>query len=442
MSILTVSQLNQYMASLVKSDAHLKSFMIRGEISNFTKAASGHCYFSLKDKESVVSAAMFRNRAAYLKFVPENGMTVILTAGLTVYEARGVYQLNVLDMQPDGVGAQALALEQLKKKLAAMGVFDESRKKPLPRLPQTIGVITSGKGAALQDILNILGRRCPLVSVKVFPVLVQGEQAPAEIARAVQFAGTQDCDVIILGRGGGSSEDLSAFNAECVAMAICQCPVPLISAVGHETDFSVADLAADRRAPTPSAAAELAVPETAALYERLYDSRDRIRNSYWGSIESHRQFVQQEAAWFRNRIGDLLAEKQNRLALTEGKLRQFRPDQKIHVRKEQLRNLTTRMTCAMQRYFAEMTDPLETAGRMRAAMERQLGVKYERLQAEQARLTALDPLLILQRGYAAVRHENGEILTSVQQTNAGDHLFVQLADGVLKVKVEESYESV
>lgn len=397
MGIITVSQLNRYLASRIGGDEHLKSFLIRGEISNFTAASSGHCYFSLKDGQSVIKAVMFRRMASLLKFRPENGMTVIANAGLTVYEAGGIYQLNVTDMQPDGVGAQALALEQLKKKLAGMGVFDESVKRPLPALPHTVGVVTSGKGAALQDILNILRRRCPLVSVKVFPVLVQGEQAPAEIARAVRFAGTQGCDVLMLGRGGGSAEDLNAFNAEAVALAIFDCPVPLISAVGHETDFTIADLAADRRAPTPSAAAELAVPELPALHEKVRISADSLRNAYLARLS-------RESA---------------QLDRLEQKLQRFQPGARIRVQQERLGRETQRLEHAMSRILSGNT---------------------ARLHAVQEKLTALDPLLVLQRGYAAVYQENGDILPSVKYAHTGEKIRVQLKDGSLYAKVEDIHE--
>lgn len=397
MGVITVSQLNRYLASQISADAHLRSFLIRGEVSNFTRAASGHCYFSLKDAESIIPAVMFSGMAKLLKFRPENGMTVIVSAGLTVYEKGGYYQLRVTDMQPDGVGAQAVALEQLKKKLAAMGVFDAAAKRPLPALPKTVGVITSGKGAALQDVLTILGRRCPLVSVKVFPVLVQGADAPAEIARAVRFAGTQDCDVLILGRGGGSSEDLNAFNAEAVALAIFDCPVPLISAVGHETDFTIADLAADLRAPTPSAAAELAVPEISALHERIRIAEKNLKSGYNARLNT----------------------EQRRLAALEGKLRQLQPRERIRVQQERLGR---------------------TAQRLESAVQRILSGNAAKLHTLQEKLTALDPLLVLQRGYAAVYREDGGILPSADSVQAGDRIRVRLKDGILDARVEETHE--
>lgn len=416
MGIITVSQLNRYMASKVSGDAHLRSFLIRGEISNFTAAASGHCYFSLKDEGGVIKAVMFRRMAGLLKFRPENGMRVIVSAGLTVYEAGGIYQLNVTDMQPDGVGAAALALEQRRQKLRAAGLFDESAKQPLPALPRTVGVITSGTGAALQDILNILRRRCPIVRVKVFPVLVQGEQAPAALTNAIRFAGGQGCDVLILGRGGGASEDLDAFNAEQVAYAIAECPVPLISAVGHETDVTIADAVADRRAPTPSAAAELAVPELSALDERIFAAARSLRTAY------------------ETRLG----QEQRRIERMQARLGQYRPDHRIRTRQSELTALTERLEQAMMRRLDRENTRL---GWMRAALPKEmrsyLGAQANRLHTVQEKLTALDPLVILQRGYAAVYHENGDILPSVKTAAAGESIRIRLQDGSLTARVEE-----
>ncbi len=394
MGIITVSQLNRYIASRVSGDSHLKSFLIRGEISNFTAASSGHLYFSLKDEQSVIRAVMFRRMASLLKFRPENGMKVILSAGLTIYETGGIYQLNVTDMQPDGVGAVSLALEQRKKKLAAAGLFDAANKLPLPALPRTVGVITSGTGAALQDILNILRRRCPIVKVKVFPVLVQGREAPAEIARAVRFASAQDCDVLILGRGGGASEDLDAFNSEEVAYAIADRRVPLISAVGHETDVTIADAVADRRAPTPSAAAELSVPDLSALHEKVRISEHSLRIAYESRLKREQRRVEQ---------------LQNRLQLC-------RPEYRIRVKQEQL---------------------LRTTQRLESAMQRILTGQISRLHLAQEKLTALDPMLALQRGYAAVYHENGDMLTKAADAAAGEKIRVRLADGSFTARVEE-----
>ena len=397
MSIITVSQLNRYLASKVSGDTHLKNFMIRGEISNFTAAASGHCYFSLKDEGSVIRAVMFKRMASSLVFQPENGMRVIATAGLNIYEAGGIYQLNVTDMQPDGVGAHALALQQRKKKLEAAGLFKKRDKRPIPALPKTVGVITSGTGAAVKDIVNNLQRRCPIVHIKLFPVLVQGADAPEAIERAVRFAGTQGCDVLIIGRGGGASEDLDAFNAENVAYAIYDCPVPVIAAVGHEKDFTIADAVADLRVSTPTGAAEAAVPELSDLHEQV----DIAQRSLKAAFDAR------------------LREEWQRLRGLRGKLMQQRPEYRIRVQREQLARMTERLSHAMRSGLA---------------------AKAGALHAVQEKLTALDPLLILQRGYAAVYHENGEVLPSVKQVRAGEHIRVQLRDGSLLARVEETHE--
>ncbi len=397
MAVLTVSQINRYMASRVREDGNLKHFMIKGEISNFAAPASGHLYFSLKDAESLIKAVMFRSAASRLRFQPENGMHVILTAGLTVYERDGVYQLNVTDMQPEGVGAVRLQLEQRIRKLRAEGLFEESAKRPLPQMPRTIGVITSGTGAALQDILNILRRRCPLVSVKVFPVLVQGEQAPQSICAALLAAEREHCDVLILGRGGGASEDLNAFNAESVAYAMYNCPVPVISAVGHETDTTIADAVADRRAPTPSAAAELAVPDVQHLAEKVSIAQRQLHTAYQGRI---RREVQ----------------RHERL---HSRLQLCSPQHRFRIQEEKRAQLTARLQKNMQ-----------------LCLERKLSA-YTRMQEK---LTQLDPLRILQRGYAAVYDDAGNILPSVKQIHPQDTICVRMQDGTITAKVEETHE--
>ena len=394
MGIITVSQLNRYLASRLKGDTHLRNFLIRGEISNFSRPKSGHLYFKLKDEKSVICAVMYRNMASLLRFQPENGMKVILSAGIGVYEANGEYQLNVTDIQPEGIGAQALALEQRKKKLEAAGLFDASARRPLPKLPRTVGVITSGTGDAVQDIIRNIGRRCPIVRILVFPVLVQGADAPEAIARAVRFAGTQNCDVLIVGRGGGSSENLDAFNSECVAYAVHESPVPVISAVGHERDFTITDAVADFRVSTPTGAAEAAVPELALLHERIAAAEHSIRFAY----ETR------------------LRKELHRLEQVKGRLMCQRPDIRIRVQQERLRRMTDRLEQTMQR---------------------QLSARASKLHTLQEKLHTLDPLLVLRRGYAAVYHENGEVLPAAAEAHPGEQIRVQLRDGSLLAKVEE-----
>lgn len=287
-SALTVTQVNRFLKSLIDGDGRLADIYITGEISNFTQnARSGHMYFSLKDETSAIKSVMFASSAARLRFRPEDGMKVIIRGRVSVYEPAGQYQLYAAEMQPDGVGALAMAFEQLKARLAAEGLFDRERKRPIPACPMRIGVITSPTGAALQDILNIIGRRWPLCEAVVCGVQVQGEGAPSQLIGALKTLNLlMACDVIIIGRGGGSIEDLWAFNHEGLARAVAGSKIPVISAVGHETDYTICDFAADCRAPTPSAAAELCTPDCEGLldslasYNRYFHSKARDTLEY------------------------------------------------------------------------------------------------------------------------------------------------------------------
>lgn len=393
MEILTVSQINRYISSKINGDDNLKRVLIRGEISNFKAHSSGHYYFSLKDSDSVIRAVMFRNMTGNLRFRPQDGMKVIVDGALSVYEAGGYYQVKAFSIQPEGMGLVALELEQRKEKLRKEGLFREDIKKQLPFLPKTIGVVTSPTGAALQDILNILNRRCPIVSVKLFPVLVQGEQASDSISQAVAFADTQHCDVLIVGRGGGSSEDLQAFNAENVAYAIYHCQTPVISAVGHEIDFTIADAVADKRAPTPSAAAELAVPDLSTLHG----------------------WTQQEQAHLQNAYMNFLQNQQKNLNVLQNRLAQYRPDYRLQIQQEQLQRISERLNHAVNTYLSR---------------------KMADYQAKQEKLIQLDPMRILQRGYAAVYQEDNSLLSSVKNVKDGDSVKIRLSDGIITAKVE------
>ena len=288
---LTVSQLNTYVKSLLESDPRLADVYVVGEISNFTDhARSGHLYLSLKDDGALVRAVMFRSAASRLRFTPQNGMRVLCRGRISLYDRDGQYQYYIEDMQPDGVGALSVAFEQLKQKLADEGLFDPLRKKPIPAYPGRIAVITSPTGAAVQDILKILRRRYPIAEVLLCPVLVQGDAAPRELTAAVEAVGQARCaDVIIIGRGGGSMEELWAFNDEGLARAIARCPVPVISAVGHETDFTICDFVSDLRAPTPSAAAELAVPERTRLLAVIAGADGMLRRGMLKTMERSRE---------------------------------------------------------------------------------------------------------------------------------------------------------
>ena len=283
--MLSVTQLNDYLKMWMDGDRVLSNLFVRGEISNLSLPRSGHLYFTLKDEEGQVRSVMFRTYAGRLPFRPEDGMKVIAHGRVSVYGPSGQYQLYVDDLQPDGAGALALRYEQLKRRLEAEGLFDEARKKPLPAMPMRIGVITSPSGAAVHDLQNVLGRRFPLAEMILFPSAVQGAEAPEQLTLGIQFfAASELVDVIIIGRGGGSAEDLWAFNDEGLARAIADCPIPVISAVGHESDFTICDFVADRRAPTPSAAAELAVPDMGELLQSLWMQGMRLQSLLGGRL--------------------------------------------------------------------------------------------------------------------------------------------------------------
>lgn len=392
--MLSVSQLNDYLKMLMDGDRVLSSVWVRGEISNFTVPRSGHLYLTLKDEEGQIRSVMFRTYASRLVFRPEDGMKVIAHGRVSVYSPSGQYQLYIDDMQPDGAGALALRYEQLRRKLEAEGLFDEARKKPLPQMPMRIGVITSPSGAAVHDIKNILNRRFPLAEMLLFPSAVQGAEAPEQLRLGIEFFGMTDlCDVIIIGRGGGSAEDLWAFNDEGLARAIAACPIPVISAVGHESDFTICDFVADRRAPTPSAAAELAVPDRFELTSQLKMMGARMQTLAAGRVAQEKRFVGQvaQSPVFRHpeRIFDPF-----RLRLSD---REARLDR---------------------------------------ATEKRLGDARNRLLALSAKLDALSPLSVLSRGYAAVE-KDGKTVTKAAGIAAGDDLKIRFADGVVYAAAQD-----
>lgn len=391
-AILTVSQLNRYIAFKLKEDGNLHGKLIRGEISNFTNhTKSGHFYFTLKDGESSVKAVMFSNMASRLPFMPKSGMRVIVSADVRVYERDGVYQLYVTDMQPDGAGALYLALEQLKERLSREGIFDEAGKKPLPSLPKKIGIVTSTEAAALQDMLNILARRYPLAEVTVFPAAVQGETAPESICRALRYADGRGMDLLICGRGGGSFEDLSAFNTEAVARCLYGCSTPVISAVGHETDFTVADMAADLRAPTPSAAAELAAPDITFLYGRLNALEKALTDSF----------------------RDCLDEKYQKLENIARRLERLDPKYRASRLKENFS---------------------QTEKRLEAAFRLKLTTCGGLLAEKAAALDGLSPLKTLSRGYSLV-YSGDKLVKSADELSAGDKVDIRLSDGTVSAVI-------
>ena len=393
--ILTVSQLNRYVKSLLDGDFRLRDLFLRGEISNYTRHyRSGHLYFTLKEGGSAVKAVMFAGYAQKLAFEPENGMAVILRCSVSLYERDGSYQIYVYEMQPDGRGALQVAFEQLYRKLQVQGLFDETNKKPIPRFAQRIGVVTSETGAALQDILNILSRRCPMAQVVFAPALVQGREAPDSLIAALQALDEWGkCDVIIIGRGGGSMEDLWCFNDERLVRQIVACHTPIISAVGHETDFTLCDYAADLRAPTPSAAAELASVKMEQLEERLEILADRTKRA----------------------AGHCLAQKEQQLQRLSLQLTHLTPERRLQEYAEKLQNLWNMIQSSEKSVIIK---------------------KQEALRLQSARLQALDPMARLAGGYSMVL-KDGRVLSSIQQAQEGDHLQVRLHDGTLRVLTEE-----
>ncbi len=393
--IFTVSELNGFIKDLLDNVPPLADVLLRGEVSNYKVYPSGHCYFTLKDSESALKCVLFKGSAMRLRFRPENGMRVVASGRIGVYPRDGVYQLYCSGLSPDGVGDLSVAYEQLKEKLLKEGLFDESHKKPLPRYPQRIAVVTSPAGAAVHDMIRILRRRYPAAKVLLLPVRVQGVEAPPEIAGAIRYANRHRlADVMIVGRGGGSLEDLWAFNDERVARAIYASEIPVISAVGHEPDVAISDFVADRRASTPSNAAEIAVPDRAELLHRIESSRQRLERALCRRVESQRERL------------ETLAKKrvlQDPTALLSDKAMRLDYDQR-------------RLAAAMQ-----------------AVTDREKG----RLAAAAASLDALSPLRVLGRGYALAQTAKGDVLRSASQVEAGEKVRLRLSEGRLTCVVTE-----
>ena len=389
----SVSELTQYIRELFEIDYRLQDVEVSGEISNFSRARSGHLYFTLKDDKAQLKCVMWRSGAERLRFAPKDGDAVVVNGRISVYEASGVYQLYAEQMSPVGQGDLAAAFEALKAKLSDEGLFDAEFKKPIPAFPRKIGIVTSADAAALRDIINVLRRRYPLVSVLIAPTLVQGADAPPQIVRALRWLdGRTDIDTLIVARGGGSMEDLWAFNDEGVARAIFAAQHPVISGVGHEVDFTIADFVADLRAPTPSAAAELAVPDVSEL------------RPYFTTVQQQ--------------MGNLVLER----------IGHYR--WQVQTLKRSLSHLSPRVGIAGNR---QRLDGWQA--RLERAMQRRLDQSDHRLNLLQTRLTAVSPTATLERGYAIVRDENGRIVRTPTAVNPGDALTVQVRDGQFGVTV-------
>ena len=392
---LTVSQINEYVKMLMDSNPVLKNVWVKGEISNFKNHYStGHLYFSLKDDTGLLRAVMFRTSAQKLNFLPKDGMKVLVRGRISAFVRDGQYQIYAEEMVPDGVGALYLAFEQLKQKLAARGLFDEARKKPLPKYPARIGIVTSPTGAAIRDMLNILGRRFPCAEIRLYPAQVQGPDAPPQLIRGIEyFNKSQSADVIIVGRGGGSAEDLWAFNDERLALCVAASKIPVISAVGHESDFTICDFVADRRAPTPSAAAELAVPDREELLRSLAKVSGKLSSVLSRRIETDRSRLKLlRESGVLSGAAPMLNEKRMVLLYMEKNLDSV------------LRNTVTRSSTALS------------------------GVA--------ARLEALSPLSVLARGYGVVTDVEGAAVRSVSCIKEEDDISVRVSDGTLVATVK------
>ena len=395
-SAVTVTQLNEYIKRLIEGDSPLSDLYVKGEISNFKNHfATGHFYFTLKDDGGLIRAVMFRSSASKLKFMPENGMRVVVHGRVSAFVRDGQYQLYADSLEPDGVGALYIAYEQLKKRLESEGLFAPARKKPLPKIPTRVGIITSATGAAVRDMIHVAGRRFPFAKLILYPSLVQGPGAAVQLIEGVQyFNRTASVDVIIIGRGGGSIEDLWAFNDEQLARTVAASRIPIISAVGHETDFTICDFVADRRAPTPSAAAEIALPETAELKRKIHNIISRENAVLTQVIARRREYLK--------RLSDTRALRSPM---------NFIDDKRMH--------LTT------------------LAERLALSQTNSLSIKQAQLKAIAGKMEALNPLSVLSRGYSAVYGENGEIIKHTDQLTPGASITFRLADGEADAQIRE-----
>lgn len=401
--VYSVTDINNYIKQLVSSDAILSDVSIRGEISNFKHHYTGHMYFTIKDQNSLLKCVMFRSQAVSLRFVPENGMKVIVSGYISVFERDGQYQLYASDMQPDGIGALHIAFEQLKERLQREGLFDPEIKKKIPLLPMSIGVVTSSTGSVIRDIINVTYRRNSKMKLVLYPVAVQGTQAAGQIAEAIKRLNEQNLvDVIIVARGGGSLEELWAFNEEVVARSIYESNIPVISAVGHETDFTICDFVSDMRAPTPSAAAELAVPDVEVLYYKLESYNARMKNALVKKVTA---------------LKNQLQKINSRPVFTQ-------PYDRINQQRQVLDNAIKNLVRDSQVLLKD---------------------KKSQLGFLAGKLDALSPLKIMERGYSVVRNSDKRVVNDVNQVNIGDKLEILFKDGsaeceVISVREEKIYE--
>jgi len=393
MTIFSVSEITRHIKELFECDPKVAHLFVRGEISNFKRHFSGHCYFTLKDSKATIKAVMFKSRVQTLKFEPKDGMNVIVGGQITVFERDGQYQLYAQQLVPDGIGELSLAFTQLKEKLEAEGLFADERKKPLPMLPKTVGIITSATGAVLRDIITVSKRRHPAVVLMLYPVLVQGAEAPPQIVHAIEVFNTLGkVDVIIVGRGGGSIEDLWSFNDERVVRAIAASVIPIVSAVGHQTDYTLTDFVADRRAATPSQAAEIVVPDVRELIKYITTLKSMLLHHAHNLLKNKRLRVQQSAT---SRV--------------------------LHYPHEFIAN--------RQQMLDSYMDRLDKSGK------KIVMVKQHQFEILAEKLAMLSPLAVLTRGYSIVRDANGQLVNNVSTVQRGEQLEIVLHQGAMQVEV-------
>ncbi|GIP32276.1 exodeoxyribonuclease VII large subunit [Paenibacillus sp. J2TS4] len=438
-TIFSVKDLTRHIKVTLEADERLQNVWVRGEISNFTHHSSGHMYFTLKDAQSRVKSIMFHSHNQRLSFVPKEGLRVLARGSISIYERDGQYQFYVNQMQPDGIGNLYLAFEQLKKKLDAEGLFAAARKRAIPRFPKAIGVITSPTGAAVRDIVTTLQRRYPSVPVQLYPVLVQGRQAAPSIVKAIEaFNRQREVDVLIVGRGGGSLEELWAFNEEIVARSIFTSDIPVISAVGHETDFTIADFVADLRAATPTAAAELAVPHHMELKQQLLYSVHRLRRGLYQMLQEQRERLDRinRSPVLTNPLKQLQqpAERLDRLSeQLQFRIRHRLSD--IKARQSRLEQAVSSFNPKRQVDYARRRTE-DSHKRIVQAMQVLYRMERSRFTSQLRQLDSLSPLKIMQRGYSLVYDEQEKrLIKSINQVQPGDLLKVRLTDGQLDCHV-------
>ncbi|MFM4942536.1 exodeoxyribonuclease VII large subunit [Aeromonas bivalvium] len=436
--IFTVTRLNSAVRMILEQDLGL--VWLTGELSNLAMPSSGHWYFSLKDMSAQVRCAMFKGNNRRVPFRPQDGMQVLVQARVSLYEPRGDYQLIIESMQPAGDGMLALRFEELKRRLGAEGLFDEGRKRPLPREPRAVGLVTSATGAALHDMLTVLGRRAPDLPVFIYPTQVQGSAATAQIVSAIMLANRRaEVDVLIVGRGGGSLEDLWCFNEEAVARAIAHSAIPVVSAVGHEVDVTISDFAADLRAPTPSAAAELVAPDRSARAQRLVHLKQRLVQAISRRQTAARHgFVLLQKRLDHQDPKRRLEQQSQRLDELDRRLQQHLRD-RLHQGERRLAGLAMRLQARSPEKLLAIGKRRHQLAeeRLHALIAKRQDLARHRLAMLGARLDGISPLATLGRGYSITRTPSGEVISRAAQVSPGQQLVTTLAEGVLRVRVED-----